>query len=149
MSGSGTQSASHKWKRTSRKRTSRPGKRRPDLVIKPIRSERDHREALAQIERLWGADPGTREGATLDALATLVSVYEKEMFPIGPPDPIEAIRFRLEQSGKTERDLEGIIGTRARVWEVMNSKRPLTLAMIRALHDELGIPVESLIDEAR
>jgi len=130
-------------KRTSRKRTSRSV--RNDLELRPIHCARDHREALAQIERLWGAEPGTAKGEALDILATLVVAYEREKFPVGPPNPIEAIRFRLEQSGKTERDLEGLLGTRARVWEIMNGKRPLTLAMIRALNAELGIPVASLV----
>lgn len=131
-------------KRTSKKRTSRPALR-SDIELRPIHSSRDHREALAQVERLWGAAPGTPEGTALDILATLIVAYEHEKFPVGRPNPIEAIRFRLDQSGKTERDLDGVIGTRARVWEVMNGRRPLTLAMIRALHSEFDIPIASLV----
>ena len=133
-------------KRTSRrKRTSRPPTRPGDLKVLPIRSAADHRAALAQAERLWDAKPGTPEWNALDVLATVVHAYEAEHYPPGPPDPVVAIRYHLEMSGKTERDLEGVIGTRARVWEIMNGKRKLTLAMIHALHDEFDIPVKSLV----
>jgi HTH-type transcriptional regulator / antitoxin HigA len=113
--------------------------------VKPIRSEADYEAALVEIGRLWGALAGTREGDRLDVLATLIDAYEAEHHPIDPPDPIEAIRFRMEQQGLTRRDLEPIIGTRTRVAEVLNRKRGLSIAMIRRLHERLGISAEVLI----
>jgi HTH-type transcriptional regulator/antitoxin HigA len=115
--------------------------------IKPIHSAADHAAALAKIESLWEAKPGTRDGDTLEVLATLVEAYEREHTPILPPDPVEAIKFRLEQQGKSRRDLEPILGTRARVSEILGGKRPLSLAMIRGLHRTLGIPLEVLVAE--
>lgn len=119
------------------------------MGIHPIRTKADHRAALRQISALMETDPepGTPEGDRLDILATLVQAYEARHFPIGAPDPVEAIRFRMEQSGLTVKDLEPIIGRSNRVYEVLNHKRPLTLAMIRRLHCRLGIPVEVLIAE--
>lgn len=87
--------------------------------VKPIRSEADHKAALVEMKRLWGARLGTQGGDRLDVLATLIDVYESEHHPIDPPDPIEVIRFRMEQQGLTRRDLEGIIGTRTRIAEVL------------------------------
>lgn len=113
--------------------------------VKPVRSEADHRTALAEIERLWGAKAGTVEGDRLDVLATLVDSYESEHYPIDPPDPIEAIKFRMEQQGLTRRDLEAILGTRARVAKVLNRKRDLSISMIRRLHEQLGISADVLI----
>src|SRR5207247_5028032 len=81
--------------------------------VRPIRTKRDHEAALKEVERLWGAKTGTRDGDRLDVLATLIDVYEAEHFPMDPPDPIEAIKFRMEQQGLTRRDLEEIIGTRS------------------------------------
>ena len=115
------------------------------MKIKPIRTDADHDRALRQIERLWGAPVDSAEGDALDVLVTLVSAYEDQRWPIALPDPIEAVRFRLEQKGEDERALVGIIGTRSRVHEVMRGKRPLSLRMIRALHEKLGIPAEVLI----
>jgi HTH-type transcriptional regulator/antitoxin HigA len=119
------------------------------MDIQPIRTEADYKAALRQISTLMEADPelGTPEGDRLDILATLVQAYEARHFPIGAPDPIEAIKFRMEQSGLTVKDLEPIIGRSNRVYEVLNRKRPLTLAMIRRLHRSLGIPAEVLIAE--
>ena len=119
------------------------------MDIQPIRTESDYKAALRQISTLMEADPepGTPEGDRLDILATLVQAYEARHFPIGSPDPVEAIKFRMEQSGLTVKDLEPIIGRSNRVYEVLNHKRPLTLAMIRRLHRRLGIPVEVLIAE--
>jgi HTH-type transcriptional regulator/antitoxin HigA len=119
------------------------------MDIHPIRTEADHRAALRQISALMETDPepGTPEGDRLDILATLVQAYEARHFPIGAPDPVEAIKFRMEQSGLTVKDLEPIIGRSNRVYEVLNHKRPLTLAMIRRLHRSLGIPAEVLISE--
>ena len=115
------------------------------MKIKPIRTDADHERALREIERLWGAPDETPEGDALDVLVTLVNAYEEQRWPIGLPDPIEAIRFRLEQQGKDVRALIGVIGTRSRVYEVMRGQRPLSLRMIRALHEKLGIPAEILI----
>jgi HTH-type transcriptional regulator/antitoxin HigA len=117
--------------------------------VRPIRSKRDHEAALREIERLWGAKTGTPEGDRLDVLATLVDAYEAEHYPIDPPDPIEAIKFRMEQQGLTRRDLEEIIGTRTRIAEVLNRKRGLSIAMIRRLHERLGISADVLIRPSR
>jgi HTH-type transcriptional regulator / antitoxin HigA len=118
-------------------------------VLKPIRTEADYNAALAQIERLWGAKSGTPEGDRLDILATLVDAYENQHHAIDPTDPIEAIKFRMEQQGLTRRDLEGILGTRTRVAEVLNRRRGLSINMIRRLHEKLGIPAEVLIRPSR
>jgi HTH-type transcriptional regulator/antitoxin HigA len=117
--------------------------------IKPIRTKADHKRALAEIEQLWGAKSGTPNGDRLDVLATLIEAFEKEHYPMDPPDPIEAIRFRMESQGLTRKDLETMIGTRTRVAEVLNRKRSLSIGMIRRLHDELGIPAEVLIRPSR
>jgi HTH-type transcriptional regulator/antitoxin HigA len=117
--------------------------------VRPIRTKRDHEAALKEIERLWGAKTGTPEGDRLDVLATLVDAYEAEHYPIDPPDPIEAIKFRMEQQGLTRRDLEEIIGTRTRIAEVLNRKRGLSIAMIRRLHERLGISADVLIRPSR
>jgi HTH-type transcriptional regulator/antitoxin HigA len=116
-----------------------------ETEVRPIRSKRDYEAALKQVERLWGAKVGTREGDRLDVLATLIDAYEGEHYPIDPPDPIAAIKFRMEQQGLTRRDLEEIIGTRTRIAEVLNRKRGLSIAMIRRLHERLGISAEVLI----
>jgi HTH-type transcriptional regulator/antitoxin HigA len=117
--------------------------------LKPIRSEADYQAALIELGRLWGAKTGTVEGDRLDVLATLIDAYENEREPMDPPDPIEAIKFRMEQQGLTRRDLEPIIGSRARVAEVLNRKRDLSIAMIRRLHERLGISAEVLIRPVR
>ena len=117
--------------------------------LKPIRTEADYEEALAEMERLWGAKSGTSEGDRLDILATLIDAYETEHYPVDPPDPIEAIKFRMEQQGLTRKDLEPLIGTRTRVAEVLNRKRGLSVTMIRRLHESLGISAEVLIRSSR
>jgi HTH-type transcriptional regulator/antitoxin HigA len=117
--------------------------------LKPIRSERDYDQALAEVEELWGAKAGTPKGDRLDILATLIEAYETEHYPMDPPDPIQAIKFRMEQQGLTRKDLEEILGTRTRVSEVLNRKRGLSINMIRALHDKLGISAEILIRSIR
>ncbi|MGQ0835275.1 MAG: helix-turn-helix domain-containing protein [Gammaproteobacteria bacterium] len=117
--------------------------------VRPIRSKADYEAALAEVERLWGAKAGTHKGDRLDVLATLVEVYEAEHYPMDPPDPIEAIKFRMDQLGLTRKDLEPLIGTRTRVAEVLNGKRRLSIAMIRRLHEKLGIPAETLIRPTR
>src|ERR1700721_484012 len=113
--------------------------------LKPIRTKADYTNALAQVERLWGAKTGTPEGDRLDILATLIDVYESKHFPMDPPDPVEAIKFRMEQQGLTRKDLEPLIGTRTRVAEVLNRKRSLSIGMIRRLHKHLGFSAEVLI----
>ena len=118
------------------------------MEIKPIKNNRDYRAALNEIDRLMDAQPNSAEGDRLDVLATLVEAWEEKHWPIDSPDPVEAILFAMEQRGLSRRDLEPFIGSRARVAEVLNHKRPLTLAMIRRLHDGLGIPAEALIGES-
>jgi HTH-type transcriptional regulator/antitoxin HigA len=113
--------------------------------LKPIRTAADHENALAEVERLWGAKSGTAKGDRLDVLATLIDAYEAEHYPMDPPDPIEAIKFRMEQQGLSRKDLEPLIGTRTRVAEVLNRKRSLSIGMIRRLHDHLGISADVLI----
>jgi len=117
--------------------------------VKPIRSERDYEAALEEVEHLWGSKAGTRDGDRLDVLATLIDAYESEHYLMDPPDPIDAIRFRMEQQGLTRRDLEAIIGTRTRIAEILNRKRGLSIAMIRRLHERLGISAEVLIRPSR
>ena len=117
--------------------------------LKPIRTNADYKVALAEIERLWGAPAGTPEGDRLDILATLLDAYEDEHYPMDPPDPIEAIKFRMEQQGLTRKSLEGILGTRTRVAEVLNRRRGLSINMIRRLHEKLGISAEVLIRPTR
>ena len=119
------------------------------MEIKPIRTKTDYERTLREIERLWGAQEGTPDADRLDVLAILVDAYEQKHFPIDPPDPIEAIRFRLEQQGLDPRALIGIIGSRSRVYEVMQRKRALSLEMIRRLHQRFGIPAEVLIRPSR
>ena len=118
------------------------------MEIKPIKNNRDYRAALNEIDRLMDAQPNSAEGDRLDVLATLVEAWEEKHWPIDSPDPVEAILFAMDQRGLSRRDLEPFIGSRARVAEVLNHKRPLTLAMIRRLHDGLGIPAEALIGES-
>ncbi len=113
--------------------------------LKPIRTEADHAAAMAEVARLWGAKVGTQDGDRLDVLATLIDAYEAKHHAMDPPDPIEAIRFRMEQQGLTRKDLEPIIGARNRVAEVLNGKRKLSIEMIRKLHEHLGIAAEVLI----
>lgn len=117
--------------------------------LKPIRTTADYERALAEVARLWGAKSGTRAGDRLDILATLIDAYETEHYPMDPPDPIEAIKFRMEQQGLSRKDLEPLIGTRTRVAEVLNRKRSLSIAMIRRLHEHLGISAEVLIRPSR
>ncbi|MEX2035236.1 MAG: helix-turn-helix domain-containing protein [Xanthobacteraceae bacterium] len=117
--------------------------------IKPIRTRKDYEATLAEVERLWGAKLGTPEGDRLDVLATLIDAYEAAHYPMDPPDPIEAIKFRIEQQGLTRKDLESMIGTRTRVAEVLNRKRSLSINMIRRLHAALGISADVLIRTSR
>lgn len=118
------------------------------MDIKPIRTIKDHAWALREIERLWDkAQPGTREGDRFEVLSALVDSYEREHLEIPAPDPIEAIRFRMQQEGLTNNDLLPIFKTRARVSEVMGRRRRLNLVMIRKLHERLEIPIECLVKD--
>lgn len=117
--------------------------------VRPIRSNADYEAALAEVAALWGSKAGTPKGDRLDVLATLIDAYESEHYPMDPPDPIEAIRFRMEQQGLSRRDLEQIIGTRTRISEVLNRKRSLSISMIRRLHEHLGISADVLIRPSR
>jgi HTH-type transcriptional regulator/antitoxin HigA len=116
------------------------------MDIKPIKTESDYEAALAEIERLMEAEPNTPEGDKLDVLTTLVETYEEKHYPIDPPDPIEAIIHEMESQGLTRKDLERYLGSRARVSEILNRKRSLSLQMIRNLQEGLGISAEILIN---
>ena len=119
------------------------------MIIRPVRTEADYKAALKEISALMASDPdlGTPEGDRLDILVTLVQAYEAKHVPMTAPDPVEAIKFRMDQGGLSVKDLEPIIGKSNRVYEVLNRKRPLTLAMIRRLHQSLGIPADVQIAE--
>lgn len=117
--------------------------------LRPIRSEADYDEALAEVKRLWGAKCGTPDGDRFDVLVTLIEAYEDKHYPMGQSDPIEAIKARMEQQGLTRKDLEPMIGTRTRVAEVLNRKRNLSIGMIRRLHAKLGISAEILIQPTK
>jgi HTH-type transcriptional regulator / antitoxin HigA len=118
---------------------------RAGMQIHPIRTERDHERAVARISELMSARPGTPEGDELDVLATLVDAYEAKHQAIDAPDPITAIQFRMEQQGLTRKDLEPLIGSRARISEVLTGKRSLTLDMVRRVRSGLGISADLLI----
>ncbi len=119
------------------------------MTIRPIRTPEDYEEALARIDALWNAAPGSEKADELEVLATLVDRYEEEHEPIPPPDPIEAILFRLEQTGQTRKELADILGVgRGRVSEILNRKRGLSLRMIRRLVRSLHIPAEILIGQS-
>ena len=115
--------------------------------IRPIRTKADYRAALAEVSPLFDRepDPGTPEGDRFDVLITLIEAYERRHFPIEAPDPVEAIKFRMEQKGLSAKDLQPMIGRLNRVYEVLAGSRPLTMNMVRRLHLDLGIPAESLI----
>ena len=114
------------------------------MDIKPIKTQKDYENALKRIESLMNAKPGTPQMDELEVLATLVEAYEEQFHKIEAPDPIEAIKFRMEQEGLKQKDLVPIVGSKSRVSEVLNRKRKLTIEMIRNLHAALHIPVESL-----
>jgi HTH-type transcriptional regulator/antitoxin HigA len=117
------------------------------MDIRPIKTEKDHDWALKEIQRLWSAKPGSAEEDRMMVLVTLVEAFEGEHYAMDLPDPIEAIKFRMEQQGLSRADLEPMIGSRGRVSEIMNRSRSLTMAMIRKLHAALNIPAEILIRE--
>ncbi len=118
------------------------------MDVRPIKTQSDYQWALAEVDKLWDAAPGSPRADRLDVLATLIEAYEEEHHAIDPPDPISAIRFRMEQLGLTRRDLEPYIGPRSRVSEILSGSRTLTLPMIRRLNSGLGIPAEVLIRPA-
>lgn len=115
------------------------------MKIHPIKTEQDYNSAISRIEELWGAKKDTHEGDELDLLATLVESYEMKNFPISPPDPVDAIKFRMEQMGMTNTDLVKYLGSQSRVSEILNGKRRLTLRMVKTLYKELKIPAEVLL----
>ena len=114
------------------------------MNIKPIKNEQNYTDTLSKIEKLMSAKPNTPEMDELEVLTTLVEAYEEQFHKIGVPDPIEAIKFRMEQEGLKQKDLVAIVGSKSRVSEILNRKRKLTIEMIRNLHKQLHIPVESL-----
>ncbi|MDP2811156.1 MAG: transcriptional regulator [Rhodocyclaceae bacterium] len=117
------------------------------MDIRPIRTEDDYKRAMGEVSALFEnePEPGTPDGDRFEILLTLVEAYEAKHFPVDLPDPVEAIKFRMEQAGLTAKDLVPVIGRLNRVYEILSRKRPLTLAMIWRLHERLGIPAESLI----
>jgi len=114
------------------------------MNIRPIKTELDYDKALERLEIIFDAKKGTREGDELEILSILIEKFEKENYPIEMPDPIEAIKFRMEQEGLKQKDLVTIVGSKSRVSEILNKKRKLTIEMIRNLHNQLHIPIESL-----
>lgn len=118
------------------------------MNIKPIRNDEDLRAAFERLESIFQASPGTPEAEEMEVLVTLVEAYENRHYPIGPADPVEAIKFRMDQQGLAAKDLEPFIGSSGRVSEVLNRKRPLSLRMVQRLHHGLKIPYESLLSNA-
>lgn len=115
------------------------------MIIKPIKTKKDYQNALERLELIFDAKKNTRKGDELEILGILIENYEDQHFPIGFPDPIEAIKFRMEQMGYNQTDLAKIIGLKSRASEILNKKRKLTLEMIRLLHDHFKIPTEVLV----
>ena len=117
------------------------------MKIKPIKNEKDYELALKRLDKIFDALPGTKEGDELEILALVIEDYEDKNYPIDPPDPIEAIKFRMEQMGLKQKDLVELMGFKSRVSEIMSRKRKLTLDMIRKLHKTLHIPTEVLVQD--
>jgi HTH-type transcriptional regulator/antitoxin HigA len=115
------------------------------MEIKPIKTEKDYNQALERLETIFDSKFGSAEGDELEVLGILIHQYENEHFPIGLPDPIEAIKFRMEQMGYNQNDLANIVGLKSRASEILNRKRKLSLEMIRQLHERLNIPTDVLI----
>lgn len=115
------------------------------MNIKPVKNEEDYKNSISRIEKLWGAKKDTPQGDELDLLITLVEVYEMKHFHISPPDPIDAIKFRMEQMGMTNADMVQYLGSQSRVSEVLNGKRGLTLKMVKSLYKDLKISPEILL----
>jgi HTH-type transcriptional regulator / antitoxin HigA len=114
------------------------------VKIRPIRTEKDYEAALARIEAIFDAEPNTPAGDELEILSSLVEIYERKNYPIELPDPIEAIKIRMEDLGLDRKDLEAVIGSKGRISEILNRKRPLTLRMVQRLSEKLGLPAEVL-----
>jgi len=119
------------------------------MEIKPIKTKKDYSTALKEIERLFDAKPGTADGDRLEVLTVLINAYEEKHHAVPLPNPIDAIQYYMESRGLTRRDMEKYLGSRARVSEVLNRKRAITMEMIRNLHNGLGIPAEVLIQPYR
>lgn len=117
------------------------------MEIKPIKTDKDYNQALKRLDTIFDAELGSVEGDELEVLGILIDQYENEHFPIGFPDPIEAIKFRMEQMGYNQNDLANIVGLKSRASEILNRKRKLSLQMIRQLHESLNIPTEVLIQD--
>ncbi|MCB0488040.1 MAG: helix-turn-helix domain-containing protein [Cyclobacteriaceae bacterium] len=115
------------------------------MNIKPIKTKKDYQQAMSRLEEIFDARRGTKEGDELEILGILIDQYEEEHFPIDLPDPIEAIKFRMEQLGYSQADLAKLVGHKGRASEILNRKRKLSLDMIRQLHDKLNIPTDVLI----
>lgn len=115
------------------------------MTIKPIKSKKDYQAALTRLEQIFDAKPGTKDGDELEILGILIEKYEQDRYAIDYPDPIEAIKFRMEQLGYTQNDLARVVGLKSRASEILNRKRKLSLEMIRQLHQSLGIPTDVLI----
>lgn len=115
------------------------------MKIRPIKTERDYQAVLEEIEKIFDAEPDTPRGDRLEVLTTLVEAYEDRCYPIPSPDPVDALCYHMESRGLSRKDIEKYIGGRARVSEILNRKRPLSLQMIKRLHGELGVPAESLL----
>ena len=116
-----------------------------NMKIKPIKTKKDYEQALERLELIFDAKKGTEKGDELELLGMLIDMFEKERFPIGFPDPVEAIKFRMEQLGYNQTDLANVVGLKSRASEILNRKRKLSLEMIRQIHDRLNIPTEVLI----
>lgn len=115
------------------------------MTIKPIKSKKDYQAALTRLEQIFDAKPGSKDGDELEILGILIEKYEQDRYPIDFPDPIEAIKFRMEQLGYTQNDLARVVGLKSRASEILNRKRKLSLEMIRQIHHSLGIPTDVLI----
>lgn len=115
------------------------------MIIKPIRNDKDLQDAFHKLEHVFQAEKGSQEADEMEILVTLIEAYENKHYPITPPSAVEAIKFRMEQQGLKPKDLEVYIGSSGRVSEILNKKRPLSLRMIKRLHNELNIPYESLL----
>jgi HTH-type transcriptional regulator / antitoxin HigA len=115
------------------------------MTIKPIKSKKDYQAALTRLEQIFDAKPGSKDGDELEILGILIEKYEQDRYPIDFPDPIEAIKFRMEQLGYTQNDLARVVGLKSRASEILNRKRKLSLEMIRQIHQSLGIPTDVLI----
>lgn len=115
------------------------------MTIKSIKNKKDYQAAITRLEAIFDAKPGTPEGDELEVMGILIDAYEQDQYPIDYPDPIEAIKFRMEQLGYTQSDLAKVVGLKSRASEILNKKRKLTLEMIRQLHQAMGIPTDVLV----